>query len=51
LRLKNHSQEYFEDVRRKKIEDIVNSEESTMNEKCMMLRMEAEKIGERLKQK
>lgn len=43
--------DYYEKVRRKRIEDILNSEENTSSEKYRMLRLEAEKLSEKIKQK
>ena len=44
------SESFYEDLRRKKIQEIINSEENN-HEKYKMLKMESEKLENKIKQK
>lgn len=47
----NHTQQFYEELRRRKIESIIKSDEKGVSEKCQMLKIEADKLGEKLRQK
>lgn len=44
-------QDFYEKLRRKRIEDILNSEENSSKDKYHLLKLESEKITEKIKQK
>ena len=49
-RAHNRSQDFYQNLRRKKIEDILNSEENA-KEKFHQLKIETDKLGEKIKLK
>lgn len=50
-RARNRSHDFYEHIRRKKIEDIVKSEANTTNHKYYLLKQEADRLSEKIKQK